>query len=489
MKSVRTVVVVGGGSSSWLTVAFLSAKCPQVKFTIVDKEIGNPIGVGEGTLLSFSSYMQDCGFSRDDWFNKIDATYKAGVIFPDWVKKGHEIWHPFMMSPMLENGIPLHAAWSNHQEFDFKKYGLSLYDISINHNSIDSSIIDSYAYHVDCGKLVQFLQEKLKSRINFVTSDVVEVIKYDSNIKSLKLANGSFVEGDLFIDCTGFKSLLRPTAERVDLIGRVFCDTAVCGQIQYEDIENEMRPYTKAHAVDHGWIWTIPTQSRMGSGLIFNKSITDVEEAKEYLVKYWKGRISKDKLRVIDWTPYYVKEAWEGNIISVGMSSGFIEPLESTGLALVQYQANAICNVIKSGFYKQENIEVFNIEFRMRFEDCVDFVSAHYSKTERTEKFWEYVKHTYKHTPAISFMLSILEEKPRYGTQHQYNHVFTGTNWTTWMQQMGYPIGKETNIDAEFAKRILLKYHDTLETYRKNWSQHHYTEIERSKKFESYNLN
>jgi tryptophan halogenase len=489
MNSVKTVVVVGGGSSSWLTVALLSKKCPHIKFTVVDKEIGNPIGVGEGTLLSFSSYMQDCGFAKSDWFNKIDATYKAGVLFPDWVRKGENIWHPFMMSPILDNGVSLHAAWSNNQEYSFKDYGLCLYDISVNHNSIDSSVIDSYAYHVDCGKLVQFIQQNIKDRISFVASDVVEVIKNGDKITSLKLADGSLVHGDLFIDCTGFKSLLRPEAERVELMGRVFCDTAVCGQIQYEDIHNEMRPYTKAQAVDHGWIWTIPTQSRMGSGIIFNKGVTDIEEAKDYFVNYWGGRISKDKLRVIDWTPYYLKDAWEGNVISVGMSSGFIEPLESTGLALVQYQANAIYNVIKAGFYKEENVTLFNIDFRMRFEDCVDFVSAHYSKTERTEKFWKYVNDTYKHTPGISFMLSLLEESPRYGTQYQYNHIFTGTNWTTWMQQMGYPIGSDLNVTPDYAKYVMLKHHDTVEVYRKNWSQHNYTEIERSNKFDSYNLN
>jgi tryptophan halogenase len=490
MEIVKKVVIVGGGSSAWLTAAYLSKQCPHIEFTVIDKEIGNPIGVGEGTLLSFQIFMQECGFELKDWFMELEATYKTGALFPDWLEKGHTIWHPFLMSPIVNEGpngtIRLQSAWSHHQEYDFKTYGAALYETAVNQNKIDPSIIDTYAFHIDCGKLVQFMQKRLADRINFVASDVVGMEKNGDNIVSLSLANGSKIYGDLFIDCTGFKSILRTEKDRVELLGRVFCDTAVCGQIQYENLENEMRPYTRAQAVDHGWLWTIPTQSRMGSGIIFNKSVTDVEEAKDYFVNYWGGRITKDKLRVIDWTPFYLKDPWKGNVVCIGMSSGFIEPLESTGLALVQFQAHSLMNIIRNGIYQQGHIDIYNTAFAMMFEDCVDFVSAHYSRTNRTEKFWEFVKDTYMPTEGILIQLELLKNGPRHASQKQNTHVFGGTNWTTWMAQLGYKIGADPTLDKDRAEFLMLRYYNTLEKFRPNWCQHHATDLLRATEYAKY---
>lgn len=486
MNIVDKVVIVGGGSSAWLSAAYISNQCPHIDVTVIDKEIGTPIGVGEGTLLSFSKYMEDCGFNRDEWFHEIDATYKSGAWFPDWLEKGHDIWHPFNMSPLVDDTFRLQELWAAHQDYDFKQFGVALYETAVKSNLVDSSNISSYGYHVDAGKLVTFIQSRIKNRITFIASDVVELIKAGNILKAVQLADGSVVEGDLFIDCTGFKSILRTEKKRKELIGRVFCDTAVCGQIQYEDKNSEMRPYTRAQAVDHGWIWTIPTQSRMGSGIIFNKNITDIEEAKEYLYTYWGGRLPKDNMRVIDWTPYYLEDPWKDNVVCMGMSSGFIEPLESTGLALVQYQMWSLVNTVKSGFYTDKNVSVYNMEFCIRFEDCVDFVSSHYSKTNRTEKFWEYVKHTYKPTTGIMTHLKMLERGVLHQEQQQYTHVFSGTNWTTWMAQLGYKIGDNCKLSKEDSEHLLLRHYNTIEKYRPNWSQHHATEIARSIDYENF---
>lgn len=486
MHIVKHVVIVGGGSSAWLSAAYLSKQCPYIKFTVIDKEIGTPIGVGEGTLLSFGNFMRDCGFEVPEWFGEIDSTYKSGALFPDWREQGHEIWHPFNMSPGVVENIRLQSLWARCQNYDMRYHGVALYETSVLQNKIDTSILESYGYHVDAGKLVQFLQKKLVDRINFIASDVVEIHKNEDFITSVKLANGQVVSGDMFIDCTGFKSILRTEKKRVELMGRVFCDTAVCGQVQYENRDAEMRPYTRAQAVADGWIWTIPTQSRMGSGIIFNRNITDPEVAKDRLVEYWGGRLKKEDLRVIDWTPYYLEDPWKGNVVCVGMSSGFIEPLESTGLALVQYQVHSLMNMIKSGVWKDENVQIFNLEFKLRFEDCVDFVSAHYSVTNRTEPFWQYVKQTYKPTKGILTHLKLLEEGPRHGEQKEFSHVFAGTNWTTWMAQLGYKIGSDESIPKDYAEYILMKYYNTIEKYRPSWSQHHATIIARSIEYDEY---
>ena len=487
MHKVKKIIIVGGGSAAWLTAGYLSNQCKDAKITVVDKHIGTPIGVGEGTLLSFRTFMTECGWDETEWFHAIDATYKAGAFFPDWVEKENSIWHPFHMSPHIEGDITLQSAWSHHQHLNIKQYGTALYENSVVHNKVDSSVIRAYAHHVDAGKLVEYIQSKLVNKVEFIQSDVVEIHKQNNKILNLKLANEQTVSADLYIDCTGFQSILREDQDRVDLLGRVFCDTAVCGQIQYIDKNTEMRPYTRAHAVDHGWLWTIPTQSRMGSGIIFNKSITSIEEAKEFFVNYWGAdRTSIDSLRVIDWTPYYIKNPWSENVISIGMSSGFIEPLESTGLALIQYQISSLANVIKSKYWTEKNVSIYNTEFQIRFEDCVDFVSSHYSVTNRKEPFWQYVKDTYLHSPGILMHLDLLKDSPQSDKSYQDYQIFTGTNWTTWMAQLGYDIGADSKLDKDYALHLLMRNFETVEKYRPNWSQQHAIEIARSQEYKKY---
>ena len=488
MNIIKTVAIIGGGSSAWLSAAYLSKQCPYIKFTVIDKEVGSPVGVGEATLLSFQTFMKECGFNVLDWFMELDATYKAGILFPNWIDKGNHIWHPYNMSPVVDdNGTRLHSAWSHHQHYDFKEYGLCLYETSVKYNKVDSTIMEGYGFHIDCGKLVKFIRRKLADKIKFIASDVVSVEKNGDIVKSVNLADGSNIQADLFIDCTGFKGLIRGEREQVDLTGRLFCDTAIAGHIPYEDKDTEMRPYVISDAVEHGWIWSIPVQSRIGSGLVFNRSITDIEDAKEYYVNYWNNRIAKENLTVINWTPYYLKEPWKGNVVCIGLSAGFIEPLESTGLALIQYQAHLMLTTLQNGMWQQGNADIYNTSYGLMFEECVDFVSSHYSKTNRVEPFWQFVKETYKSTDAILAQLELLKSGPRHASQKNITHVFGGTNWTTWLYQMGYEIGEDTSITKEYAEHLLLRHHDALEQFRPNWSQHHATELKRAAEHAKYN--
>lgn len=486
-NKVESIAIVGGGTSAWLTAAYLSKMSPEVSVTVIDKEIGNSIGVGEGAILGFQEFMKSCGFEFNDWFNNIDATYKIGVLFPDWVDKGNTIWHPFFMNTQLDNGEDLLSAWSSNQEYDYKTYGLPLYDVAVNHNGVDSSLLDSYSFHVDCGKLVQFIQQRICDKVKFISSDVISVVRSGDNVTGLTLANGQQITADMFIDCTGFKSLLKVNPKRTSLDGRVFCDTAVCGQIQYVDRYNEMRPYTRSTAVDHGWIWAIPTRSRMGSGIIFNRSITDIEEAKDYFVNFWgKDRVKKENLRVIDWTPFYTEEPWKGNVVSVGMSAGFIEPLESTGIALIIAQIVTFHNIIKGNLWADYDQQIYNLQFKSIFENCVDFVSMHYSKTNRTEKFWEYVKKSYKPSDAILKNAELLAKEPRITRHRNPNHIFSGANWSTWMIQLGYPVGSNDAKTKDERRAFMLKYFNTIEKYRFNWAHHHETEINRMVEYYNY---
>ena len=256
MNVIRSICIVGGGTSAWLSAAYLSHNNPDVEVTVVDEKESKPIAVGEGTILGFSSFMEQCGFfDTGEWFSELDATYKVGVLFPDWATENKSVWHPFMTNVTLDTGVSNVDAWCKNKSYDFVEYALPMYHNSME-NKIDTNEGSSYSYHIDCGKLVSYI--KRRSRVRHIQSG------YDSSIKA-----------DLFIDCTGFKSILKKN-DKNDLTGRLFCDTAIATKVPYQNRSKELRPYTTCTAVDHGWIWRIPVRTRMGSGLVFNRNITPI---------------------------------------------------------------------------------------------------------------------------------------------------------------------------------------------------------------------
>lgn len=477
---VKNIAIVGGGSSAWLSAAYLSSKGYSV--TVIDKEIGTPVGVGEATILGFAEFMNECKFEFNDWFIGCDATFKAGILFPGWKEKENEIWHPFYLSPNIENDIKLHDAWSHAQHLDFKTRGLSLYDAS-KKNKIDTSIINSYAYHIDAGKLVTYIQQRISNRCNFIQSEVVNVIRKNDTVEFLQLKNNQIVYADLFIDCTGIKSVINNSVSYEDLTNRLFCNTAIATRLEYIDKKTEMHPYTKAEAIENGWIWTIPTSTRIGSGLVFDKHITSIEQASDSFVKYWNNRVSYDSLHVLDWTPRYTKTPWINNVVSIGLSAGFIEPLESTGLALILSQTRQLADRIADFTYTDDSINIYNFQFTESFENTVDFVSLHYSKTNRTEPFWNNVRNNYVKSDNIKLKEELLTMGPLYSEQRKGSHIFSGANWTTWLVQLGYAMGQSNKVHNVNAVNALEKYNNAVEKYRYSWGVDHYQEVDRIKTY------
>jgi len=481
--NVASITIVGGGTSGWLAAAYLYKNQPDITITVVDKEIGTPIGVGEATLLSFKPFMEECGFKIEDWFPALDTGYKSGILFSNWRAQGDNIWHPFYKgNRKLLSNVNVWDSWSCNQHLDFKKYALSCYDVSIHHNALDANSIDNYAFHVDCGKLVIFLQEKLKDKINIIRSDVMKVNYTDSNtIKSLELKNKELVQSDLYIDCTGFKNVLRKPANRIDLSDRLFVNTAVACPIPYQDRESEFKPYAVCEAVDHGWIWKIGVASRIGSGMVFNRNITDIETAKEYFVNHWDDRIKKENIRVIDWDPFYNEDQWAGNVVNIGLSAGFIEPLESTGIGLITYGIGQLNSAIYERRFSDIDRINFNLQMKVLFEDCVDFVSMHYANSSRSSKFWNWVNDKFQPSSRMNHFIKELNDSnisvPNAG---KYNYMFGGSNWSLMLIQLGYQsANRNLSITADAAAELLIKNYIEHEKNRHIWSRPHSKEVDR----------
>lgn len=443
---IKRIVIVGGGTSGWLTAASVVNNIPNVEVYLIDKEVSTPVGVGEATLLQFDHFMEnDCGFERSEWINELDAIPKSGILFPDWA--GNEVWHPFYFS-FVDKDVPLCDAWT-HTEFELRS--LLVHDPSLFGVSVDLNDLHSYAYHIDCSKLVGYIKKKLKDSVRVIESEVMFCKRDRRNyITELLLSDNQTISGDVFFDCTGFKHVLKNDRDSVELLGRLFCDTAVAGHVDYLD-QSEIKPYVTCPAVDHGWIWQIPLQSRLGTGLVFNRSITPIDEAKEYFQNYWSGRVKEDSIKVIDWTPYYDKNMWSGNVISIGLSAGFIEPLESTGIALITEGIIKSVQILSSRCFSEHDSDLFNAYMKSMFEACVDFVSMHYDRSNKDTKFWRFVRENFKQSELQKIYVdnmkspgpSMITGKPS---------MFGGANWIYWLLQLGYPLSKKTYLSEEYSK-------------------------------------
>ena len=170
------IVIVGGGSAGWMTAAYLKNKLPKHHITMVDKTHGDPVGVGEATILDFDLFMTDAGFNREDWIPACRATVKAGILFPNWLRKGHEVWHPFFINYHdIQHDADVWDYWCANTNYDYKDYAIMMYDSAVRHNKIDPNDMSSYAYHLDCGALVQYIQSRITPHIEIIKQDVVEV--------------------------------------------------------------------------------------------------------------------------------------------------------------------------------------------------------------------------------------------------------------------------------------------------------------------------
>ena len=247
------------------------------------------------------------------------------------------------------------------------------------------------------------------------------------------LKNKQQLQADLFVDCTGFKSILQETPLTI-LKDRLICDTAIAGHVQYDDVWKEKTPYVISEAVKCGWIWKIPLESRLGTGIVFNKTITSIAEARQIFLDHWEQRVGPTK--IIDWTPYYKKEFWKDNVVRIGLSAGFIEPLESTGLALITEGANQLLLALNGAGVTQHNIATYNAIIKNFFEESIDFIGAHYTLNTRSESFWCQARSQIKKSKRQLLYSKLLKNGARPRVEMFAPFSFFGAlNWFAWLKQ------------------------------------------------------
>lgn len=404
---VTSIVIVGGGSAGWMTAAALSSLLDprSVKITLIESEEIGTVGVGEATIPDIINFNAILGIKETDFLRATNGTFKLGIEFNNWGRLGDTYFHPFGEHGVDMQGIDFHQYWmrfqranpgSSIEEFSLSAVASRAGKFAMPTNDPRSVLSQlRYAYHFDATAYARFLRDYAEQRgVKRVEGKVVEVNLKDETgfISDVQLEDGSKLIGDLFFDCSGFRALLLGDALGVDYEDWAHwlpCDTA---QAVACERTGDLLPYTKSTAKTAGWQWRIPTQHRTGNGHIYCSSMMDDEAAIDSLLADLDGP-ALGSPRKIRFRTGCRTRFWDKNCIAIGLSGGFLEPLESTSLYLIQEGISKFISLFPSKNMPTAIRDEYNRQLTQKFEQVRDFIILHYKATDRDDsEFWNYCR-------------------------------------------------------------------------------------------------
>lgn len=456
----QTLVIVGGGTAGWLTAAYLASRLASnngaatINITLVEASDIPPIGVGEATVPSIRSTLAAMGVDEFEFMRECDATFKHGIRFEQWchapeAQPGEYFYHPFQR-PVKAGFDSLAGYWLKGLD----PYKRKFFDaVSVQPRISDAYLAPKrledpsyggplpYAYHLDSGRLAEYLKKLARGRgVGHVLGKVERVTSNDDgSLSSIILENGTQLDADLFVDCSGFLSLLigkHYRQEWKDLSSVLFCDKAIACQVPNLTPDQQIRPFTLATAQTAGWIWDIGLKNRRGTGHVFASNYMSADEAeailRNYIGKQAKGE-GDDSLafRTLDLRVGYRQRQWVKNCVAVGLSGGFLEPLESTGIHLIElalYMLEQMLPRYLAGGAPQER---FNELMCDQYDISIDFVKLHYYLSSRRDsEFWR------DNTAAKSATPELLEKMDAW--QSSYPNIYDMRIVHSVFDHMGY---------------------------------------------------
>jgi tryptophan 7-halogenase len=403
-RRIRTIVIVGGGSAGWMTAAALSkAVSPRYQITLVESDEIPTVGVGEATIPPIRRFNQFVGIDEADFLTFTQGTFKLGIQFVDWARKGHSYFHPFSPHGMPFDMAPLHQYWLRSRHLPgapcLDEYSMAWAMASQgkfgkpSRNPRDALCAFDYAYHFDAGLYARYLRTLSESRgVVRLEGRILgaDLRSTDGFVQQLRLKDGRTVAGDLFIDCSGFRGLLIGDAVGAgyeDWTHWLPCDRAVAVPCQSA---GGLTPYTRSTAREAGWQWRIPLQHRIGNGYVFCSQFMDEDQAADALLRQLDGKPLAHP-RTLRFTTGRRKQFWVRNVVAIGLASGFMEPLESTSLHLVQSAILRLLAHFPDRDFNQMAIDEYNRLGVQEFERVRDFLILHYKLTQREDApLWRY---------------------------------------------------------------------------------------------------
>lgn len=407
MNRVERVVILGGGTAGWMTAAALSKTLgPRVAVDLLESDEIGIVGVGEATIPTIHWFNRLVGLDEAEFVRATKASFKLGIEFAGWARPGHRYFHPFGRYGVDLGQVPFHHRWLKAQA-DGARRPLSAFSLatplaaanrfarpSDDPRSILSTL--GYAYHFDAALYARYLRgiaERAGVRRHEGKLATVEQDPQSGFITAITTGRGERLAGDLFVDCSGFRALLIG-----DTLGAPFedwshwlpCDRAVavpCARV------TETTPYTRSTARSAGWQWRIPLQHRTGNGYVYSSAFISDDEAAHTLLGNLDGAALADP-RVLRFRAGFRRNAWTRNVVAIGLSSGFLEPLESTSIHLIQSGIAKLVTLFPDRDCDPALARQFNATFGADMDGIKDFLILHYHATEgRDDPLWEHTRH------------------------------------------------------------------------------------------------
>ena len=405
-KAIRRIVIVGGGSAGWLSAGVIAAAHPSLAVTVIESPDVAPIGVGEGTWPTMRDTLSKIGVSESDFFRECDAAFKQGSKFSGWVTGAENdyYFHPFVL-PQGYSDTPLAGRWQARYPdvpfadlVSFQPHLCAQGRAPKQAATPEYAAVANYGYHLDAGKFGLFLRQHCvdKLGVTFVQDHVVAIHSHeDGDIASLQTRDHGALEGDLFVDCSGMQSLLLGQHFGVEFLSQkhvLFNDSALAIQVPYPHEDSPIASQTTSTAQDNGWIWDIGLPTRRGLGYVYSSAHTDDQAAERVLRRYLEktGTPDAGSARKLSFQPGYRSRFWHRNCIAIGLSAGFIEPLEASALALVELSAAMLSDEMPA---TRDTMDIvarrFNEAFTYRWERVIDFLKLHYVLSQRSDSaYW-----------------------------------------------------------------------------------------------------
>ena len=402
---IRKIVIAGGGSAGWMAAAALSnALQGSCEITLVESEAIGTVGVGEATIPPLKIFNQSLGINEHEFVANTSGTFKLGIQFVDWARKGTRYFHPFGQYGANFDVVPLHHYWlatygksGNEDINDFSIAWAMADNGRFNRPSRDQRQIQStfdYAFHFDAGLYARALRSYAEKRgVKRIEGRIIEVQKHgeSGNIKSVILEDGAVVEGDLFLDCTGFRGLLIGQCLETsfeDWSHWLPCDHAVA--VGTESV-GEPSPYTRATAREAGWQWRIPLQHRTGNGYVYCSEFVSDDEATGTLLENAEG-VPIGEPKLLRFQTGRRSTFWNKNCVAIGLAAGFMEPLESTSIHLIQTGITRLLALFPDRSCDPLSQKEYNRITGLEYERIRDFLILHYCATSRDDtELWRYV--------------------------------------------------------------------------------------------------
>jgi len=459
--TISRVVIAGGGTAGWMTAAALSRFLVPTGVTVelVESEQIGTVGVGEATIPGIIDFNRMLGIDEADFIAATKGTFKLGIEFVDWDRIGSRYLHPFGDYGFDLEGVPFHHYWLRDR-FRGSDQPLAAYSMCcqaakagkfMRPVSDPQSPVSQmrHAYHFDAGLYARYLRDYAEKRgVTRVEGRIktVEQSARNGTLTALELDDGRRIEGDLFVDCTGFRALLIGETLGVDYDdwrSYLPCDRAIA--VPCEKID-AAAPYTRATARGAGWQWRIPLQHRTGNGYVYSSAFMGDDEAEAALLANLDAATlgPTNKLR---FTPGRRRSVWEKNCVAIGLSAGFLEPLESTSIHLIQEGVSKLLALFPRDGISQREVARYNSIIGNAYDYVRDFLILHYNATARGDTpFWDYVR-TMEVPDSLTETVELFAENGRFFAHK--SDLFSITSWVAVMVGQGIlPRGYDVVADS-----------------------------------------